>query len=520
MASCRQERITTDHRGKRGGTLRLATPTDIQSLDPAIAYDTISWPLVRLLFHGLLDYDDGLNLIPWQARDWSVSADKRVYTFHLRPGVKFSNGREVVAEDYVYTLERVLNPKTKSPGAGFFGNIVGATAFQDGKAQRVRGVRAPDKHTFVVTLEQPDLSFQYVMAMPFTYVVPREVAEKYGDDFSRHPVGTGPYLLAEWRRGMRLRFVRNPRYNRRDIPYCDVVDVMIGGDQTLHLMMFERGELDFMDNIPIPDFVRIMRHPRLKRCAERIPNNGIIYLSMNTEMKPFDNLKVRQAMNYAIDRRRLLRLLNQRGILANGVLPPLMPGFNPHLKGYDYNPDKATQLLREAGYADGFSTTLWFVSSDLPSTRLSEAIQEDLDKVGVKVELKPVAQAMFIEAIGRRKNVPLALPGWYQDYPDPNDFLDVLLGGERIVKESCNNVAFYKNPKVDKLLGEAAHCTDPQKRYHLYQQAEEIVVRDAPWVFIYHPYLEVLRQPWLHGLKLHPVWPMRYERLWMEKTHG
>ncbi len=194
-----------------------------------------------------------------------------------------------------------------------------------------------------------------------------------------------------------------------------------------------------------------------------------------------------------------------------------MPGFNKNLKGYNYDPEKAKQLLREAGCPDGFETVLW-LQDDLMDRRIAEAIQQQLKEIGITVKLNPVASATFLDAVGRReKKVPCNLIGWYQDYPDPGDFLDVLLNGEKMTDVECNNVSFYDNPRVNKILNEAAHCTDPQQRFKLYQQAEELIVREAPWVFLFHPYLYALRQPWLGGLKLHPVWPLRYERMWVER---
>ena len=511
---------TVERTGGNDGVLRVAIPSDARTLDPAIAYDIVTWPLVRAMFHGLIDYDDDLNLIPWQSREWTTSDDGRVLTFYLQSGVRFANGREVNAADYVYTLERILNPATKSPGQGFYRNISGVQDFQDGKTPHVRGLRAPGRYTFVVELEQPDPTFLHVLAMPFAYVVPEEEVNR-SEDFAQRPVGTGPFNLVEWRRGARLRFERNPMYAHQKEIKLDAFELMVGGDGALHMMMFERGELDIANvtaiGIPDPDFVRVMQDPRLSRYVDSQPLNAIGYLSMNTEMPPFDSIEVRQAMNYAIDKRHLIRLMSERGTPARGVLPPGMPGYNPDLKGYAYNPEKARQLLYKAGHPDGFSTELWINAATNTEVRQAQAIQQDLKKIGVTVVIKAVTGATRIEAIGRRGTVPFALFGWYQDYPDPSNFLDVLLNGRRITDVNSNNVAFYNNPEVNALLDEAAFEADRQRRLSLYQEAEVLIVRDAPWVFLYHPNMYILRQPWLKGLDLNPVWPIRYERMWIER---
>ena len=514
------ENLSKERLNKDENTLRIAVPSDPRSLDPAIAYDVVTWPLVRTVFHGLIDYDDELNLFPWQAETWDISEDGKILTFTLRPDVRFSNGRTVVASDYVFTLERILNPKTKSPGQGFFRNIIGARDYQDGKIDHVSGLKAPDDRTFIIELLKPDLPFLYILAMPFAYVVPREEVEKAGVDFGVHPIGTGPYVLADWQRGLLLRFKRNPDfYDLADIKLKEI-EIMVGGDETVHMMMFEQGELDIASvtstGIPDPDFIRVMKNPELRRLVETQSLNAIFYLSMNTEMKPFDEVKVRKAVNHAIDRDRIIRLISDRGVPAKGVLPPGMPGYNPGLEGYAFDLDKSRQLLDEAGYKDGFSTELMIVAQNSTETKIGQAIQQDLEKVGIKIELKPVTGATRIEAMGHRNSVAFGTFGWYQDYPDPSNFLDVLLNGRRITNVNSNNVAFYNNEEVNKLLERAAFITDQPQRLELYQAAEKIIVDEAPWVFLYHPNMYILRQEWLKGLKLNPVWPLRYEKMWVE----
>lgn len=501
--------------------LRIAVPSDPRSLDPAIAYDIVTWPLVRSVFHGLIDYDDDLKLYPWQSESWTISNDGKTITFKLRTDIRFTNGRRVVAADYVYTLERILNPATKSPGQGFFRNIVGAGAFQDGKADHVAGLMAPDDTTFIIELQKPDLPFLFVLAMPFAYVVPREEVEKNPLEFGRYPVGTGPFQLADWQRGLSMTFTRNPDFFQPETIKLDEINIMVGGDATVHMMMFERGELDIASvtssGIPDPDFIRVMNNPDLRRLVASQPLNAILYLPMNTEMPPFDNVKVRKAVNHAIDKDRIITLISDRGIPATGVLPPGMPGYNPDLEGYDYNPERAKQLLVEAGYPDGFETELMIVAQNSSETKIGQAVQQDLNKIGIKLTLKPVTGATRIDALGRRNTVPFGTFGWYQDYPDPSNFLDVLLNGRRITDVNSNNVAFYNNEIVNNLLDEAAFITDMDRRLALYREAEEIIVEEAPWVFLYYPNMYLLRQAWLNGLKLNPVWPIRYEKMWIEK---
>ena len=515
------------------GTLRLAEQMDPSSLDPAIAYDTVSWVYVRMLYAGLLDYDDTVNVVPAMAEALpSISADGRTYTFRLRPGIRFSNGRAVSAQDFVYTIERILDPRTKSPGEGFYRSIVGARDFQAARGKEreartagetrtdrwiepthVRGLSAPDELTLRLQLEEPNLAFLNVMALPFAYAVPQEAVQQYGDDFFCHPVGAGPYLLAEWKRGTRMRFTRNPAFNLTAPPPLAAVEVMVGGDSLVHQMMFERGELDINEEIPAPDFVRITTDPRWEPYLVTALVNRTVYLPMNCEMPPFTDVRVRRAMNYAVDKDRILQTINGRGVAARGVLPPQMPGYDPHLRGYDHDPAKARLLLAQAGHPEGFEAPFWVRSDVGFELKVAQALQQQFADVGVRLELKPVSFATLIDVMGRRKAAAFGIFGWSQDYPDPNNFLDVLLNGNRIVESACNNAAFYSNPKVNDLLERAARETDRAARLALYHQAEQTIVDDAPWVFLYHPITYALRQPWVQGFAIHPVWPVRIEKI-------
>jgi ABC-type transport system substrate-binding protein len=507
---------------KRGGTLRLALPTDIASLDPALAFDTVSEPFLFLLYQGLIEYGDGLKLVPCLAKDWNISEDQRTYTFHLRPGVRFSNGREVVASDFVYTMERNLDPKTAGLTESYFEGIVGAKDFRAGKTTHVSGIRAPQSDTLVIELESPDPTFLFILTLPGALVVPREAIEKLGPSFASHPVGTGPYLLTQWRRGVKMRFERNPLFPQADRQYLDAIEVMEGGDSTLRLMMFERGEIDIADiteepGIPIPDFLRIQRSPRWQGLIEGIPAAFTWFLNLNTEMKPFDDLKVRQAMNYAIDRDKVVSLLHGTVIPAKGILPPPMPGFNPNLTGYPFDPAKARQLLAVSGHPDGFSCKMWYEAGNPLLEPAASALQYDLAQVGIKAQLNPVTLPAFIDSMGRRKTMQCGISAWSQDYPDPSDFLDSMYNGNRITEEGCENIAFYNNPQVNAVFAEAATCNDPEKRIRLYQTAEQTIVSDAPLVPLFYQRVFALRQPWLHGVKLHPVLYFRFERMWLDR---
>jgi peptide/nickel transport system substrate-binding protein len=357
------------------------------------------------------------------------------------------------------------------------------------------------------------------MTMGFTYAVAREVVEKYGKEkFGVHPVGTGPYRVVEWARGSRLRMALRPEYKGPPPKAMPAIDVQIGGDTFTAQMMFERGLIDFRTEIPPPDHVRITTSPQWKNCVHRAEEVDFNYLAFNCEMEPFTNKQVRQALSHAINKDRLLQSINNRGVIARGVLPPLMPGYNKELKErYPYDPERAKKMLAEAGYPNGFSMQLW-VSFERPDwMKMAQQVQQDFKAVGVQVVIKEVSGNTFIDISGKRGAAQSLIYGWVQDYPDPSDFLDVLFNGERIADENCNNTSFYDNKDVNERLKEAQRVTtDQAKRLRLYQDIEKQIVEDAPMVFLYHAVDYRQCQPWLKGYQTHPVWWVRYDKIWVE----
>jgi ABC-type transport system substrate-binding protein len=499
---------------RRGGTLHLGFRSEMRSLDPAIGFDSDSIPLTRLLFRTLVDYDDGTGLVTDQAKDWSLSPNGKTYTFHLRPGVRFAHGREVEAEDYVFSLERILDPKTGSPGQTYFLEIQGAREFIDGKATHVIGLRAPDKQTFIIDLKEPNFTFRYVLTMAFASAVPREIVRQYGKDFQYHLSGSGPYRIAQWRRGISWKFERNPFYNGPD-GFVDAVEVMIGADDVLMTMMLNRGELDQVV-ASAAQAIQFKRDPLRRSWLQPVMTANTDYVFMNTEIKPFDDPRVRRAVNYAINKERLLKLIGGFGTVARGVVPPSIPWSNPGLPRYEYNPEKARALLREAGYPEGFKTKLWYAVDGQMYACLAEGVQQDLAQVGIDAELQPASYAAFQTKTETRHQAPCGVYGWMQDYPDPSDFLDVLLNGERITDTDCNNAAFYNNPEVNRRLDAAVWNLDNAERTRLFREAENLVVADAPWVPLVHEQIPVLYHPRLRGAQPHPVWLWRYEKMWIE----
>jgi oligopeptide transport system substrate-binding protein len=508
--------LCTAEATRRPKILRLASIVDLQSLDPAkqvMSFESMVGRLVHLPLLDVTNGPTGPTLTPCAARAWSASPDQRVFTLQLRTDVVFSNGRSVVANDYVYALERILNPDTGSMFQIRFFCIRGAKAFAAHETNHVAGLRAPSADTLVVELERSDPVFLYQFGFPIA-AVPREEVERLGIGFSVRPVGSGPYMVQEWTRGARLRLTRNPHYHGPEPQHLDGVDLFIGGDETTHLMMFERGELD-VTGIPMPSFRRLSNDSRWQRLIERAPLPGTLGLIMNTEIPPLDNVLVRRAISHAVNRDLRMRVAQGFHTHAEGILPPVMPGYNPRLRGNDYNPEKARELLRESDLPLPLRTMLWHSPDEIVRTA-AQGFQWDLKQVGIEVDLKQVSSAVLAASESIRGMVPMALDGWTTGTPDPNEILTMNFDGRTITNAMTMNVAYYNNPAFDRLLDLAAPEADLPKRYALYQQAEELLVNDAPWVFLGHFNLFALRQPWLKG-PLIALSGLRPDRVWIEE---
>ncbi len=489
--------------------LRLADQDDIPTLDPARGYDTASWQFEEMLFNTLVDYDAEGHLVPELAVAWEVSDDRRTYTFHLRPDVRFTNGRPVEAADIRFSLERALSPQTRSQGAEFFRGIVGADACRE-QACEVAGIETPEPHVLRIRLQEFDPLFLHKLAMPFAAAVPHEEVARWGEDFARHPIGSGAFKLQEWVPGQHLLFVRNPDYFVAGVPRLAGVLRLVGVNDDLAWLKYRSGQLD-VANIPPAEFPLVVKDPVDQPMLRHVTTMRTSYLGMKCTLPPFTDRRVRQAMNYAVNKEKLLRLINDRGVVAKGFIPPNMPGYNPNVPGYPFDPARARELLAQAGFPNGFETTLW-IRSDETTRRLAQSVQQDYADVGVAVRIKPLAWGPYLEAVRAPDLVPFFYLGWEADFPDPSNFLDVLLDSKNI---GTNNNTDYSNPEVDALLATAARTVDPAARLEVLQRAELIAIDDAPWVFLFHPVSYEIVSPRVRDFELHPLRPARFERVWL-----
>ncbi|PKP68403.1 MAG: peptide ABC transporter substrate-binding protein [Alphaproteobacteria bacterium HGW-Alphaproteobacteria-4] len=481
-----------DPNARQGGDIVITYKDDVATLDPAIGYDWQNWSMIKSLFDGLMDYVPGTTTLrPGLASSYEIAGDGTVFTFHLRPGVKFHNGREMTADDVKYSLDRVTNPATQSPGAGFFGSIMGYDVMADGSAAALAGVEVVDPLTVRITLSRPDATFLHVMALNFASVVPKEAVEAAGADFGKVPVGTGAFKLAEWTIGQKLVFARNTDYWRAGEPYLDQITFEVGQEPIVALLRLQNGEIDVPgDGIPPAKFTEVMADPAQ---AERVVEGGQLhtgYITLNVKMAPFDNVAVRQAVNMAINKDRIVQIINGRAVPATQPLPPSMPGYTQNYTGYAFDPTAAKKALADAGFPNGFETELFVMNTD-PNPRIAQAIQQDLSNVGIKASIKSLAQANVIAAGGEPDQAPMIWSGgmaWIADFPDPSNFYGPILGCAGAVQGGWN-WSWYCNPALDEEAAKADSINDPAKvdeRMAMWSDIYMKVMADAPWVPVFN----------------------------------
>jgi len=499
-----------------GGVYRRPLGNDPSTLDPARIRDIYSLSVARQVLDGLVQFDQTLTITPALAQYWKASRDGLTWTFMLRKGVKFHHGREVTAEDVVYSFTRILDPKVKSGAADLFAAIKGTREFREGKAKEVAGLKALDRYTVQVTLDEAPVPFVSVLAVGHAKIVPKDVVEQQGDAFGTHPIGTGPFRFGRWERGKELVLEANPDYFDGRPKLARVVYRIFPGENfTAMYEEFERGNLEDTP-IPTQEYRRILSegsHIYIKR-----PMQSVRFYGFNTRVKPLNDRRVRQAIIYAIDRGALVEeVLLGRYILANGILPPGTQGFNPKLKGYPYDPQRSRELLAEAGYPGGRGLPPIQIWSSVKSERgllEHEQIKKYLEAVGIQAEFQYLTNWPSFSKMVAEGKLPVFLYAWFADVPDPDNFLFKLFHSQ-----SPRNFFGYVNPEVDRLLLQARNANDLQRRVDLYRKAELLILDDAPLIPSLHYTYERLFQPYVRSIEVNglgdPYIPLR--KIWLEK---
>ena len=468
-------------------TLRLVG-AEPRTLDPALVEDAVSAEYVVQIFGGLVTLDESLRVVPDAAASWDVSPDGRTYTFFLREDVRFHSGRRVTAADFKYSLERACDPRTGSTVAGtYLGDIVGASEMIAGHAQHISGVQVVDENTLRISIDAPKAYFLAKLTYSTAFVVDRENVESA--DWLKRPYGTGPFKFED-RNNQRIVLVRNEHYHRQGPELQRVAYSLSSGSP---VTMYENGELDIAAVGP-GDVERVLDPTNpLNAELSMVPQLNTQYLGFDVTQEPFDDVKVRQAFGLAVDRQKITDVVwKGMRLPAEGIVPPGMPGYEREQPLLDYDPQRARRLISESQYGDVSRfpvVTLSIGGSSVEMDRVTAAIVAMYrENLGIEIDVERSADILA----DRPQFFSL---GWIADYPDPEDFLDILFHSS-----SPLNHMNYANSSVDRLLEEARVEQDPQRRMLLYTKAEELIVSDTPWVPLWHSVDYVLTKPYVRGV--------------------
>ncbi len=483
--------------------------TNPRDYDPATEHDSGD----KRVFSGLVSFDTSLHLVPELAESWDVSTDGTVYTFHLRTNARFHDGRPVVAQDIIYSWERAANPATQSDTVlTYLGDIVGVAEMHKGTVNHISGLKALDDHTLEVTIDAAKPYFLFKLTMPVAFVLDQKNVES-GPEWYRTPNGTGPYKLTRWDSFQLMVYDANQDFYLGAPSIPQIVVKLFSG---IDIRLYESGEID-MAGVSSSDVARVLDpadplHPDLYSGVSLCTD----YVVFDVTKPPFDDVKVRQAFTMAFDRQKYIDVVNNGvGILAKGLYPPALPGYNLALQGLPYDPAQARQLLAESKYGgpQGLPPIIFTDAGIGNSAGASAAAMAQMwqQNLGVAITIENLEPDKFSDLLFSGQHGQLYSWGWCADYPDPENFADVLFhtGAQQ-------NIGNYSNPALDAVLDQARTEQDVTKRIQLYQQAEQMIVQDAPALFITHGVSYKLVRQNVKGFVLTPISIPLERYLWLQ----
>ena len=481
---------------RRGGTLRVfgsIPPT----LDPAMVQDSNSAEYIVHLFSGLVTLNSDLAITPDLAGDWELGPEGRVYTFTLLSDAGFADGRAITAQDFVYSFERACSPELASPvGLAYLGDIVGATDYWRGRADHITGLKALDEETLRIEIDAPKAYFLAKLTYPTAFAVDGEQISREGPSWVSRPNGSGPFVLEEMD-SERIVLVPNEHYRRVAVSLEQVEFVLDGG---LPITMYENDQLDIV-GVSSSEIERVLDPDNPLHSQHHVSTElSVQYLGLNVNKPPFDDVRVRQAFAHAIDKRKIADLvLKGTAVAASGILPPGMPDRDPEFSGLQYDPELARRLLEASSYGAAGAMppvvlTLSGTSGNMDS--VAEAILSMVEEnLSVRMDVEQVDWPHFLRDLNIQR-YQLFSTGWIGDYPDSQNFLDLLFHSK-----SPQNHVGYSSAKVDRLLEQARVESDAERRSILYREAERIIVDEAPWIPLTHSVSYTLVKPAVRGFE-------------------
>ncbi len=491
--------------GSQGGRL-VRLFSDPPTLDPHITTDYLAAAIVNEVFGGLVTIDPSIEIVPDLAKQWDISPDGRVFTFRLREDAKFHDGSPVTAEDFRWSLERAADPLTESPVTDLYlGDVVGVSDKLNGESESIMGLRVIDDYTVELTIDAPKSYFIAKLTYPTGFVLDRQNVEGEDDNWIFQPNGTGPFRLERYDVGEVIVLARNEHYHLGS-PFLDEVELILSGGDAM--LMYENDEIH-ITGLGLTDLERVQdpANPLSAELATAPPGFSVSFIAMNLDQEPFDDVKVRQALNYAINKQEIAtEVLEDLRVPAKGIIPPGFPSYNPDIRGYEFNPDKAKQLLAESKYGgdlENFPSVTISVAGNFGASvglDLQAMLKTWQDVLGIDAQIQQTEWATFLQDVHKKRFQMFTL-AWSADYPDPQNFLDIMFHSQ-----SDNNWMNYNNREVDSLLEAARTEQDQAARFEQYNRIEQLIVDDAPWVPLWHSTeSKVLIKPSVKGYHLVPM---------------
>lgn len=475
--------------------LNLIITTEPKSLDPALSTDITTGIITALMYDNLIQFGVGSEILPGLAESWTISEDGIVYTFNLRRDVEFWDGSPLTVTDISYSFERLLLPETRSPQTWLLSPIQGSDDYMQGKANTIQGIRRISDYKLQISLETPFAPFLGFLGAPATAIVSREASYANNRNLKESPLGTGPWIFEEWQADRHLRFSKNQNYFAGAAKLDGLILNNIPEILTAAIE-FEAGNLDIM-TIPNSEFKYWTRSAAWKPYIHTLEELGLYYLAMNVDRKPFDDQRVRQAVTLAIDREKIIkRIMHNSGSLANGAIPPGLLGFDSSAVKQPFSPEKARQLLIDAGYGNGCEFDLW-VDPGAAISQTLEAIQHYLTEAGFIVHLVRNDWNMMRDAM-RKGETDAYWGNWWADYADAENFLAPLFHSENAARRNR-----YSNPQVDSLIEQLQQSLDASQRTSLAMTVDSILIAEAPYAFMWYPTSYTVVQPKLKAYVPH-----------------
>ncbi|WP_066318891.1 ABC transporter substrate-binding protein [Bacillus sp. FJAT-29814] len=481
---------------------------DSYAMDPQNVNEIETWRVTKNVYETLVEYDkETTDVIPALAKEWTTSEDGKVWTFKLQEGVKFHDGTDFNANAVVYNFERMMDKNHPDRFDGTFSVYRGMFNGFKGEGSVIEEVKAIDQNTVQFTLAKPQANFLSNLGMHAFGIISPAAIKKYGAKINEQAVGTGPFKFESWKTNDSVTLVKNEDYWKKGLPKLDKLIYKVIPDNSARLTALKNGEIDIMVSLNPSDLSSVKNDKNLKVTLRPPLNVG--YLSINNLKEPLNNPKVRQAINHAIDKKGIADAFFY-GLAepVKNMLPSSSWAYNNDVEDYDYDVEKAKQLLAEAGYPNGFELQFSVTSNSRiymqQPIKMVEAMKTSLEKAGIKVKVVSLEWAAYLDQI-RKGEHSIGLIGWVGDNGDPDNFLYSMLSKNNAVKGAAQNHTFYQNDEVSDLLMQAKSVMDQKERAEIYKKVQELVHKDAPSVPLVEVKEPVVTASYIKGYFPHPT---------------